>query len=224
MKQQGASNRWTIFGSVGAAVAAAICCLGPLVLVSLGVTGAWIGNLSALEPYRPLFAVVAAGLLGFGFYRVYGRSEQQECGEGAECEVPRANRINQVSLWIAVVVVGGLFASPYFSPYFLSAGADEASAQVAPPKASTGAASAGSAERVELATVVLEVQGMTCGGCASSVQTSLERIDGVEKAEVTFEPPEAHVRYDASRVTVGNLMKATSNVGYPSKPKGEANE
>lgn len=212
MKQQGDSNRWTLFGSVGAALAAALCCLGPFVLVSLGVTGAWIGNLSALEPYRPLFGAVAAGLLGFGFYRVYGKPKQEDCGDGAECQVPRANRINQVSLWIAAVVVVGLFASPYF----LSASSEEVSAQVVPPKAS--------ADQAELATTVLEVEGMTCGGCASSVQTSLERLEGVEKAEVTFEPPEARVRYDAARVTIDKLTEATANVGYPSKPKSESDD
>lgn len=38
-----------------AAILASTCCLGPLVLVALGVSGAWIGNLTALEPYRPVF-------------------------------------------------------------------------------------------------------------------------------------------------------------------------
>jgi mercuric ion transport protein len=38
-----------------AAILASTCCLGPLVLVALGLSGAWIGNLTLLEPYRPLF-------------------------------------------------------------------------------------------------------------------------------------------------------------------------
>lgn len=45
-----------------AAILASTCCLGPLVLITLGVSGAWIGNLTLLEPYRPIFigaAVVA---------------------------------------------------------------------------------------------------------------------------------------------------------------------
>src|SRR3546814_4530197 len=37
------------------ALLASTCCLGPLVLVALGFSGAWIGNLTALEPYRPFF-------------------------------------------------------------------------------------------------------------------------------------------------------------------------
>ena len=42
-----------------AALLASACCLGPLVLITLGVSGAWISNLAALEPYRPLFIGVA---------------------------------------------------------------------------------------------------------------------------------------------------------------------
>ena len=38
-----------------AAILASTCCLGPLVLITLGFSGAWIGNLTALEPYRPIF-------------------------------------------------------------------------------------------------------------------------------------------------------------------------
>lgn len=38
-----------------AAILASTCCLGPLVLIALGFSGAWIGNLTVLEPYRPFF-------------------------------------------------------------------------------------------------------------------------------------------------------------------------
>ena len=107
------ADTWTLFGSVGAALGAAICCLGPVVLVSMGVTGAWIGRLSALEAYRPFFMLAAAGMLGWGFYRVYGTRARDDCGDDGECEVPRASRVNEVSLWIATVAVAGLFASPY---------------------------------------------------------------------------------------------------------------
>jgi mercuric transport protein len=216
------SNKWSIFGSLGAALAAAVCCLGPLVLVSFGVTGAWIGNLSALEPYRPLSMVVAAGLLGFGFYRVYGppsqgQPVQEDCGEGAECEVPKANRINQVSLWIATVVVGGLFASPYL----LGIGLDDAPPAQPAAQPTAGAAANDSSENQSgesrVATVDLQVSKMTCGGCARSVQTALMDVDGVEAAEVTYDPPIARVTYDSSQTAAEKLTEATAKIGYPSK-------
>ena len=48
-----------------AAILASTCCLGPLVLVALGLSGVWIGNLTLLEPYRPLF--IAGSLVALFF-------------------------------------------------------------------------------------------------------------------------------------------------------------
>lgn len=202
------SNNWTIFGSIGAAVAAAICCLGPLLLVSLGVTGAWIGNLSAMEPYRPLFIVLSALLLGLGFYRVYGREAQAECGEeGEECEAPRSRRINEVSLWIATIVVLGLFAASYLVPL------NTASARQSPALESSN-----SVTSAETRVVTLEVEKMTCSGCTSTVDAALRGVPGVVDAHVTFEPPRARVTYSPDETNIDSLTRATSSVGYPSHP------
>ena len=62
---------WSVTGAVLTAVAASACCVGPLILVALGVGVAWASRLSAFEPYRPLFIALTVGLLGFGFYRAY---------------------------------------------------------------------------------------------------------------------------------------------------------
>lgn len=218
MENDDESTTWTIFGSVGAALAAAVCCLGPVILVSLGIGGAWIGSLSALEAYRPIFMAVAAGLLGFGFYRVYGRSNQKECAEGDECETPGANVANQVSLWIATVAVVGLFASPYL----LSLGLDDAEAHSTSSEASNVTAdgnSGGQVDQASLSTTILKVEGMTCGGCVRTLESTLGDIDGVQKVQVTLEPPRANVTYDASKVSVDDLTEATGNVGFPSEPE-----
>jgi MerT mercuric transport protein len=50
-----------------AAILASTCCLGPLVLVALGFSGAWIGNLTTLEPYRPIFLGSALVALYFAW-------------------------------------------------------------------------------------------------------------------------------------------------------------
>ena len=65
------STRLLATGGIVAALGAASCCVVPFALFTLGVSGAWIGNLTALEPYQPIFAAVAAGLIGYGFYMVY---------------------------------------------------------------------------------------------------------------------------------------------------------
>src|SRR3546814_12422622 len=60
-------------GGILAAIGASSCCVLPLVFFALGVSGAWIGNLTALAPYQPIFVAAAVACLAFGFMRVYRR-------------------------------------------------------------------------------------------------------------------------------------------------------
>jgi mercuric ion binding protein len=69
-------------------------------------------------------------------------------------------------------------------------------------------------------TIVLEVPGMSCPVCPVTVRKSLEKVPGVVKAVVTYEPKEAVVTYDDTQTTPEALMEATSNAGYPSTVKG----
>ena len=103
-------------GSVMGAVLASSCCIGPLVLISLGVGGAWVSNLTALKQYQPLFVVVTAGFLGYGFWRVYGNSNQA-CDEDT-CATPTSNRIVKVALWAATGLVVAALTTDYWAPLF----------------------------------------------------------------------------------------------------------
>ena len=70
-----------------AAILASTCCLGPLVLVALGFSGAWIGNLTVLEPYRPIFIGTALVALFFAYRRIF--HPVQACKPGEVCAVPQ---------------------------------------------------------------------------------------------------------------------------------------
>ncbi|PLX62350.1 MAG: mercuric transport protein [Sedimenticola selenatireducens] len=71
-----------------AAILASTCCLGPLVLITLGFSGAWIGNLTVLEPYRPLFIGAALVALFFAWRQIY--RPITVCKPGETCAIPRA--------------------------------------------------------------------------------------------------------------------------------------
>jgi mercuric ion transport protein len=64
------TGRGALFTGGLAAILASACCLGPLVLIALGFSGAWIGNLTVLEPYRPIFIGVALVALFFAWRRI----------------------------------------------------------------------------------------------------------------------------------------------------------
>ena len=61
--------RLTAIGGILGAIAASSCCIAPLVLFSLGISGAWIGNLTALAPYQPYFIAATLACLGYGCRR-----------------------------------------------------------------------------------------------------------------------------------------------------------
>ncbi|WP_234729554.1 mercuric transporter MerT family protein [Acidocella facilis] len=90
-------------GGIVAALGATSCCVIPFLLFTLGVSGAWLGNLTVLEPYQPLFAAVALGFIGFGAWRLR-RKAAVTCADGY-CGTPKADRIAKIGLWTAGILV-----------------------------------------------------------------------------------------------------------------------
>ncbi len=72
--------------------------------------------------------------------------------------------------------------------------------------------------------VTLKVEGMTCSGCAAAVKMTAEKVDGVKKAEVSYEKGTAEVTYDPEKTTPEAIAKAiTQNSGFKATaPKAEA--
>jgi mercuric ion transport protein len=105
-------------GGILAALGAASCCVVPFALFALGVSGAWIGNLTALEPYQPMFAAIAVVCLGYGFYLVY-RKPKAACAEGSYCARRSSNRLAKIGLWTATVLVVIAVGFPRVAVLFL---------------------------------------------------------------------------------------------------------
>jgi mercuric ion transport protein len=113
-------QRLVAIGAIVGAFAASSCCIVPLILFSLGIGGAWISNLTALAPYKPLFVAGTTGLLGYGFYLVYGKPKRA-CAEDTACARPMPNRFVKIVLWSATVLVAAAFAFDYVAPVLLGA-------------------------------------------------------------------------------------------------------
>lgn len=131
MKRQAMSTQDTVDGKAGGAeaqaapglvaaggllgaIAASSCCILPLVLFSLGISGAWIGNLTALAPYQPVFAGVTLGLLGYAYYLVYRKP--RACANGEACARPLPNQPVKVALWSATALIAAALVFPYAAP------------------------------------------------------------------------------------------------------------
>ncbi|WP_373088368.1 mercuric transporter MerT family protein [Sneathiella sp.] len=105
-------------GGILGAIAASTCCIIPLVLFSLGISGAWIGQLTALSAYQPIFIVITLGFLGYGYWLVY-RKPKIACAEGEACARPLPNIIVKTALWFATALILLAFAWPYLLPLIL---------------------------------------------------------------------------------------------------------
>lgn len=104
-----------VAGGIAAFLASA-CCLGPLVLLLLGVSGAWIGNLALLEPYRPLFVGLALLCLALSWRPIYRPAAAAACVPGDACAVPRVRTSYRGAFWAVAALVLIALAYPYFLP------------------------------------------------------------------------------------------------------------
>lgn len=105
------SARLLSIARIATALGAASCCVIPFLLFALGVSGAWIANLTALEPYQPVFAVLSLGFIGWGAWRLR-RKAKIACAEGY-CASARSDRIARIGLWTAAVLIVIALAFPY---------------------------------------------------------------------------------------------------------------
>ena len=111
-----AAGRGALYAGGLAAILASTCCLGPLVLLTLGFSGAWIGNLTALEPYRPLFVVAAVVALVFAYRQIFRPAAA--CAPGDVCAVPRVRTTYKALFGLVAVLILIAISFPFVAPLF----------------------------------------------------------------------------------------------------------
>ena len=104
-------------GGVIGALAASSCCILPVILFSLGIGGAWIGNFTQLAPYQPYFIAATLAFIGTGYWLSY-RSSKAACAAGEACARPLP--LVKIALIAATVIVIAAWAFDYVVPYLLS--------------------------------------------------------------------------------------------------------
>ena len=184
-------EKWVSIGAVVSAALASLCCLGPLVLVGLGLGG--LGLAAGLVKYRPLFLGATAVLLAFAFYYTY-RKREVHCADGS-CRMDSAGRGAKALLWVVAVLALGLGTSHYWVGAF------------APEKKSVSAGPGGQE-------VLLRLGGMHCISCAAAIQKALKEVPGVRDASVDFDGSEAQVIVAPGSVDPNDLVKTVEATGY----------
>lgn len=102
-----------LIGGFLAGIAASLCCVAPLILLSLGIGGAWVSNLTALEPYRRIFIVLAIFALVIAYFQIYLPVEKPCCDENNVCAKPSTQRLYKTLFLVVAAVVIASIASSY---------------------------------------------------------------------------------------------------------------
>ena len=111
--QSAPSARMSLAAGALAALGATACCLGPLLLITLGIGGAWLSALSVLEPFRPIFIGVAALFFGVAFHRLF--IVPRRCAPGHTCAVPATLVRQKIAFWILLIIAAAMLLFPLYA-------------------------------------------------------------------------------------------------------------
>jgi mercuric ion transport protein len=114
MAEEGKTGAALAAGGV-AAILASACCLGPLLLISVGLGGAWLGQLQVFEPFRPYMIAVALAALFFAYRRIFRPAAA--CKPNDICAVPRTRQAYKAMFGLVAALVLVAVAYPYVLPY-----------------------------------------------------------------------------------------------------------
>lgn len=109
---------WLGIGTTLAAIGASICCVGPLLLLSLGIGGAWMSNLTSMESVRPFFILLTLFFIGLGYRKLYLIPDS--CEAGTACVLPEEKHKQRMIFWIGSALALLLLAFPWYAPIFMA--------------------------------------------------------------------------------------------------------
>lgn len=183
---------WTLTGGVFAGIAASLCCLGPLVALSLGLgsfaASAWFAQ------WRPVFLGITFVLLGAAWYLTY-RRPKVGCNDGSCARPP--GKAARLSLWLGTLVA--LVAAVY------------PALPAAHHQINTAAVSASDAKLSVL------IPSMDCPSCATGIEATLSRAPGVKQAVVNYDNKQADLIYDSTVTNRDKLLALIDANGFPAE-------
>ena len=183
---------WTLTGGVIAGLTASLCCIGPLLALSLGLgsfaASAWFAQ------WRPVFLGVTFVLLGLAWHLTY-RRPKVDCADGSCARPPR--KAARLSLWLGTLVA--LAAAIY------------PALPAANHQINTAAVATGDAKLSVL------IPSMDCPPCAKGIEASLSRAPGVKQVAVGYDTKAAVLVYDPSVTSRDKLLALIDASGFPAE-------
>ena len=191
-KQSKYMSTSALFASIGAS----LCCTLPLAATSFGFS-LFAGASTFFDTIRPYFLGIAAILLALGFYHAYRKPKASDidCICDEETELKRKKNFKMMLFVLTALTIG--FA---FFPQIT--GMD-------------GNVIGGDSEKTATSLAIIDIGGMTCDGCASSINHALTNLEGVIKADVSYSTKTAIVYFDNENEEIDDIVKkAITDIGF----------
>lgn len=196
-------HKLTAVGSVVAAIASSLCCIGPLVAVLLGAGS--LAAASGLQKWRPVFLGLTFALLTVAWYLVYRKPKAEGCRDGAACGGKRTGTANRAILWVATAASLAVVALPLYVG---------ALARLLQPERSAPAGSAAA----NVASLRVKIATMDCTACAVNIQRMVGKEEGVVRAEVVFKTKQGVIEYDPARISPNKILWVINETGFKAEP------
>ena len=184
--------------SIVAAIAASLCCIGPVIAVALALSA--FGLAATFESIRPYLLGLTFSFIGFAFYRAY-RGQDEHCATGV-CEKTGSRRAQMSFSWFGAAIVVLLAAFPNYSGVLW---------KTFGPRFQTAIATAATTQQNSL--VVLAVDDLNCGGCVAAIQSTVSRLDGIHDVKFNYNDNTASITFDSRRVTAQQIESKVKAAG-----------
>ena len=186
-------------GSILAAIAASLCCIGPVVLALTGMGS--MALFSRFEAARPYLLRLSIVLLSAGLYWAW-RNRRTACAPGGSCGAQPGKA--WLLLLVPVVAVAASAAFPYYSRAWMEGASRRAASEAMPA--------------VQVTTVHFRIRGITCESCASGMAASFRNLPGAKDAVVEYPSGKTSVTFDPAKVSVDQLAALVREAGYQFLP------
>lgn len=189
MKKGGSS--WTMAGAMIAGIAASLCCIGPLLSLSLGL-GSFAAS-SFFAQWRPALLALTFGLLGVAWYLALSRAK-------ATCVDRSCARVPGNATWLMLSF--GTFLALASAAYPWWARIERHTSRAVPALAGAQ-------------TLSVAIPTMDCAACAKGIEASLRRMPGVLHAHVDYATKRAEIAFDPAKTKRETLLAGIDETGFP---------
>lgn len=188
------SSKGAVATGVIAAIAASSCCIPPVIAAVAGIGGA-SASLSWMEPFRPYLIGLAVIAIGYAWYNFFKSKKRDDCG--CEIEKPKFYQTKGFLIGITIFAVVSI-SFPYYSYIFFSNNE---------PKSVI-------ADSTNILVANFDIEGMTCESCSEHIKSAVRELPGYVDASANYEKGKAMIKFDRSKSTIEDIVKAINGTGY----------